>query len=83
MGAPDQLLARTAMYNRMINASTSMVGHDDTEMYERAQEGLTTQGLEWVDLNRLCTGPEASRAVMKTAPPSGRCATRLTLGSSS
>lgn len=59
VGAPDQLLARTAMYNRMINASTSMVGHDDTEMYERAQEGLTTQGLEWVDLNRLYTGPES------------------------
>lgn len=58
VGAPDQLLARTAMYNRIINASTSMVGHDDTEMYERAQEGLTTNGLEWVDLNRLYTGPE-------------------------
>lgn len=58
VGAPDDLLARTALYNRMINASTSMVGHDDTEMYERAQEGLTTDGLEWVDLNRLNTGPE-------------------------
>ena len=56
--APDELLARTAMYNRMINAPTSIVGHDDQEMYERAQEGLMTNGLEWVDLNRLYTGPE-------------------------
>jgi len=56
--APDELLARTAMYNRMINAPTSMVGHDDLEMYERAQEGLMSEGMEWVDVRRLRTGPE-------------------------
>lgn len=43
--APDELLARTAMYNRMINAPTSIVGHDDLEMYERAQEGLHADGM--------------------------------------
>ena len=26
---------------------------DDLEMYERAQEGLTSDGLEWVNLQRL------------------------------
>ncbi len=51
--APDELTARTAMYNRMINAPTSMVGHDDLEMYERAQEGLMADGLEWVNIQRL------------------------------
>ena len=51
--APDELLARTAMYNRMINAPTSIVGHDDLEMYERAQEGLMSNGLEWVNIQRL------------------------------
>ncbi|QUJ78430.1 Rieske 2Fe-2S domain-containing protein [Sulfitobacter albidus] len=58
VGAPDELLARTAMYNRMINAPTSIVGHDDLEMYERAQEGMMSDGLEWVDIQRLRTGPE-------------------------
>ena len=53
VGAPDELLARTALYNRMINAPTSMVGHDDLEMYERAQEGLLSDGLEWVNIQRL------------------------------
>jgi phenylpropionate dioxygenase-like ring-hydroxylating dioxygenase large terminal subunit len=53
VGAPDELLARTAMYNRMINAPTSIVGHDDLEMYERAQEGLQSNGLEWVNVQRL------------------------------
>jgi len=51
--APDELVARTAMYNRMINAPTSIVGHDDLEMYERAQEGLLSDGLEWVNVQRL------------------------------
>ncbi|MCM2563164.1 aromatic ring-hydroxylating dioxygenase subunit alpha [Lutimaribacter sp. EGI FJ00015] len=51
--APDELTARTAMYNRMINAPTSIVGHDDLEMYERAQEGLHADGLEWVNVQRL------------------------------
>ena len=58
VGAPDLLLARTAMYNRMINAPTSVVGHDDLEMYERAQEGLQADGLEWVNLQRLHPGEE-------------------------
>ncbi len=51
--APDMLLERTAMYNRLINAPTSIVGHDDLEMYERAQEGLHSDGLEWVNVQRL------------------------------
>lgn len=56
--APEQLLARTALYNRMINAPTSIVGHDDLEMYERAQEGLHSNGLEWVNIRRLYTEDE-------------------------
>jgi phenylpropionate dioxygenase-like ring-hydroxylating dioxygenase large terminal subunit len=56
--APDELLARTAMYNRMINAPTSIVGHDDLEMYERAQEGLLSDGLEWVNVQRLYDAEE-------------------------
>ena len=63
VGAPDYLLERTAMYNRLINAPTSMVGHDDTEMYERAQQGLRAERNEWVNIQRLqlhdeCTQPE-------------------------
>jgi len=53
VGAPEELTARTAMYNRMINAPTSIVGHDDLEMYERAQEGLVSDHNEWVNLQRL------------------------------
>ena len=63
VGAPDYLLERTAMYNRLINAPTSMVGHDDTEMYERAQQGLRAEYNEWLNIQRMmlkneCTQPE-------------------------
>ncbi len=52
-GAPDTLYERALMYNRFINAPTSIVGHDDLEMYERAQEGLHSNGNPWVNLQRL------------------------------
>lgn len=53
VGAPDQLLARTLMYSRLINAPTSPVGHDDLEMYERAQDALHTDANPWVNMQRL------------------------------
>jgi hypothetical protein len=53
VGAPDVLLERTLVYNRLINAPTSVVGHDDLEMYERAQEGLHVDANQWVNIQRL------------------------------
>src|SRR5207247_7647890 len=38
--APDMLLERTLMYNRLIHAPTSIVGHDHLEINERAHEGM-------------------------------------------
>lgn len=58
VGAPDMLLERTAMYNRLINAPTSIVGHDDTEVYERAQEGLECNGNSWMNFQRDHFSPE-------------------------
>lgn len=61
VGAPDKLLERTLMYNRLINAPTSMVGHDDHEVYERAQHGLHSRGRDWVNVARLYDPTEADR----------------------
>jgi benzoate/toluate 1,2-dioxygenase alpha subunit len=60
VGAPDMLYERALMYNRFINAPTSIVGHDDLEMYERAQEGLRSDGNRWVNLRRLFEPGEES-----------------------
>ena len=64
--APDALLERTLMYNRLINAPTSVVGHDDVEMYERAQEGLKSDGNPWVNLQRLYKPGEAEEVDVVT-----------------
>jgi benzoate/toluate 1,2-dioxygenase subunit alpha len=61
--APDLLLERTLVYNRLINAPTSVVGHDDVEMYERAQEGLLADANPWVSLHRLYRPGEPPIAV--------------------
>ena len=61
VGAPDKLLERTLMYTRLINAPTSVVGHDDLEMYERAQQGLVSRGLDWVNVARLYEPGEEDR----------------------
>jgi hypothetical protein len=61
VGAPDMLLERTVMYNRLINAPTSVVGHDDLEIYERAQAGLASSGNEWINVQRLYSPEEASQ----------------------
>ncbi len=58
VGAPDLLLERTLMYNRLVNAPTSVVGHDDLEMYERAQAALHSRGLQWVNMARLYDAAE-------------------------
>ena len=52
VGAPDELLERTLMYSRLINAPTSVVGHDDLHCYRAIQEGLAAQGNDWVSLHR-------------------------------
>ncbi len=59
VGAPDELLARTTTYSRLINAPTSMVGHDDLHCYRSIQEGLASSSNEWVSLHRNHSDKEA------------------------
>ncbi len=61
VGAPDKLLERTLMYNRLINAPTSVVAHDDYELYERSQHGLHSRALQWLNLARLYEAGEEDR----------------------
>jgi len=57
-GAPPQLLRRTLMYTRLINAPTSVVGHDDRHCYRAIQAGLAAEGNDWVSLHRNWTARE-------------------------
>lgn len=51
-GAPDELLQRTTMYNRLINSPFSVVGHDDLQAYRGMQAGLHASGNDWISLHR-------------------------------
>ena len=54
------------MYNRLVNAPTSVVGHDDLEMYERAQVGLSTRAAQWVNVARLYAPNERGQSIVVT-----------------
>jgi len=58
VGAPDALLERSVMYNRLINAPTSVVGHDDMHCYRAIQEGLAADGNQWVSMSRNFSADE-------------------------
>ena len=51
-GAPPEMLQRTLLYSRLINSSASMVGPDDLEGYMRIQEGLASNGDDWIEMYR-------------------------------
>jgi phenylpropionate dioxygenase-like ring-hydroxylating dioxygenase large terminal subunit len=60
-GAPAQVLRRTLMYTRLINAPTSVVGHDDRHCYRAIQQGLAAEGNDWVSLHRNWTARERTQ----------------------
>ena len=63
VGAPDKLLERTILYSRLINAPSSPVGHDDLEMYERAQDALQSDANPWVNMQRLYDPAEQDQPI--------------------
>jgi benzoate/toluate 1,2-dioxygenase alpha subunit len=66
VGAPQALLERSATYNRVINAPTSVVGHDDLYCYRAIQEGLASDGNEWVNLQRDFSDREREQGLLGT-----------------
>jgi hypothetical protein len=62
VGAPEALLERSVMYNRLINAPTSVVGHDDMHCYRAIQEGLAADGNPWVSMSRNYSPDERATA---------------------
>jgi benzoate/toluate 1,2-dioxygenase subunit alpha len=66
VGAPEALLERSVMYNRLINAPTSVVGHDDIHCYRAIQEGLAAGGNEWVSVHRNYSSGDEERGIAGT-----------------
>lgn len=57
-GAPDAVLRRTVMYNRLVFSPMSIVAHDDFHVFEGIQRALAAPGNDWVSLHRGYRGAE-------------------------
>jgi phenylpropionate dioxygenase-like ring-hydroxylating dioxygenase large terminal subunit len=51
-GASDEFYQRSVAYANIVNSPSSNVMPDDIEVYARCQEGLATDGGDWVSLHR-------------------------------
>lgn len=51
-GAPDILVERTQLYNRLVFSPMSIVAHDDVKVFESVQSALAASGNPWVSLHR-------------------------------
>ncbi len=56
VGAPDILRKQAVNYSRLVFSPLSVVAHDDLRLFESAQEGLHTQGNDWISLHRGLSG---------------------------
>lgn len=51
-GAPDEFFQRSIQYANIVNSPSSNVMPDDIEVYARCQEGLRSDGGDWVSFHR-------------------------------
>ncbi len=59
-GVPEEMLERSAFYNHLIFSPASIAGNDDYEVYHRIQQGLVSQGSDWVSQHRYLTEPDTN-----------------------
>lgn len=67
-GAPDALLERAAFYNHLIFSPASLAGNDDWEAYHRIQQGLASQGSDWVSQHRHLHAQQCNEDGSVSAP---------------
>lgn len=59
-GVPDEMLERATFYNHLIFSPASIAGNDDWEAYHRIQQGLVSQGSDWVSQHRYLSDHSAN-----------------------
>jgi len=65
-GAPDLLWERALTYNRLVFSPMSIVAHDDIHLFESIQDGLRSEGNEWVSLHRAFDAGETAAETVRT-----------------
>jgi nitrite reductase/ring-hydroxylating ferredoxin subunit len=51
-GAPEELLRRSVMYNRLVFSPMSVVAHDDLHLFQAIQQALRARGNDRISLHR-------------------------------
>lgn len=51
-GTTDEFFQRTINYTNIVNSPSSLVMVDDVDLYRRCQEGMLSQGGEWISHHR-------------------------------
>jgi len=65
-GAPDILLERSLMYNRITFSPMSLLAQDDIHVFEAVHRGLKAPGNEWVSLHRGARADEPQSGEIDT-----------------
>jgi hypothetical protein len=60
VGAPRNLFQRTIVLANTAHSPSSLIKHDDFAIYARVQQGLATEGIEWIDCRRGTNDPSTS-----------------------
>ena len=66
-GAPDALVERSLLYNRLVFSPMSIVAHDDTHVFETIQRALRSNPNPWVSLHREYRSSEQDTATYDVA----------------
>jgi hypothetical protein len=60
VGAPRNLLHRTIVLANTSHSPSSVIKHDDLEIYARVQQGVAAEGIGWIDYRRGTKDPSTS-----------------------
>jgi phenylpropionate dioxygenase-like ring-hydroxylating dioxygenase large terminal subunit len=73
LGAPEEMYRRILTWTNVVNSPASLVMPDDIELYGRMQQGLISEGPQWVsfhrDIGREKVVPEGLKATVTSEMP--------------
>ncbi len=70
-GAPEPIYRRSLAYYNLVNSPSTMINADDLENFWKCQQGLTSQGGDWVSFHRHYGRDLDKGAYLETGPNMG------------
>jgi phenylpropionate dioxygenase-like ring-hydroxylating dioxygenase large terminal subunit len=70
-GAPEPIYRRSLAYYNLVNSPSTLVNADDLENFWKCQQGLKSEGGDWVTFGRHFGRDSEKRGVVETGPNMG------------